>query len=223
MTTPRQYPRGMKRYAQLYAATLRTPQTAKQLINKLGGHAGATVKLMHALVRVGVMREAMWTRCEFSVRRAPAYSSKPGARAPSPFTGEVSDVVSRRTERVCPEVIAFGVLIQTMREGPATVKQLAEASGCSPDSVWRLMAFGKAAGAFREADWVQREGAAGGPPVACWACDGKPAVPQPARVSVAESRRRSEVKRAEHRREMRAAVSLRSVFAWGSSESGAQA
>ena len=217
MTTAKdqKHAKGLHRFALIVAITRRNSASCRTIAKRIGGHEGAVRELLHAMVRLGILREAVWKKRGKCIRPIPSYRSNPGERLPDPSTGELLDVVTRRNSMVKPNLTAFAALIHRMRESPASTYDLVAASGLRYLTIRALLAYGKEVGAFREADWEEREGAPGGCKIAMWACDGLAPVPRPAPMTKLERSRRHEARRVRNRVLSGGVHRLSSVFSWG--------
>ena len=215
MNTPTRV-KGLRRYALIFAMTRRHAMTAREIAERVGGNEGTVRELLHAMTRLGLLREAEWEKREQgSPQRIPGYRSSPGQRQPDPATGKLLDVVTRRNSQVTADLTAFAALIARMRQSPASTYELVDACGLSYLTVRSLLNYGKTVQAFREAGWEQREGAPGGNKIALWACDGRAPVKRPAPMPKAEIWRRYEARRVRLRCLPTGIHRASSVFAWG--------
>ena len=213
--TEQKHAKGLHRYALIMAITRRHALNCRSVADRIGGHEGAVRELLHAMVRVGILREARWEKRGPCIRPIPCYRSNEGERMADPSTGELLDVVKRRNSMMTANLIAFAAMVHRMRESPASTYDLVEASGLRYMTIRTMLTYGKEIGAFREADWEEREGAPGGCKIALWACDGRTPVPRPAPMTKLERSRRHEARRVRNRVLSDGVHRLSSVFSWG--------
>lgn len=181
--------RGWKAYASIIHE-LRTPQTVKQLAERLEcAYLGLAINVRR-MGELGLIREREWTLK--GGNWTAIWCSDCGIPAPHPIRGERKRTAVLAYRRRA-DMVAFVHIMQCLREG-TTLMVMEERTGCGYNNLRKLVQFCEEIGFARVSGWEQREDGAGRP-AAVWSLGSRPRAPRPPTLSRQEIDRKHNQKR----------------------------